>query len=68
LPASGPPQPGDVLVFRFRAGVPAKHTGLLATPATFVHAVEGCGVVEVPLVPWWRRRIAGVFSFPGIID
>ena len=61
-------QPGDVLVFRFRAGVPAKHAGILVAPAIFVHAMEGAAACEVPLAAWWRRHIAGVFAFPGIRD
>ncbi len=60
--------PGDILIFRFRADVPAKHAGILATPTTFVHAMEGAAACEVPLGHWWRRRIAGVFAFPGVID
>ncbi len=28
--------------------------------------MEGGPAVEVPLSPWWRRRIAGAFSFPGM--
>ena len=59
-------QPGDVLIFRFRPNVPAKHAGILVTPETFVHAMEGAAACEVPLGPWWRRRIAGVFAFPGL--
>jgi NlpC/P60 family putative phage cell wall peptidase len=59
-------QPGDVLVFRFRAGLPAKHTGILVTPATFVHAMEGSAACEVPLSHWWQRRIAGAFAFPVV--
>ena len=57
--------PGDVLVFRFRAGVPAKHAAVLVRPAGMVHAAAGVPVAEVSLSPWWRRRIAGVFAFPG---
>lgn len=57
-------QPGDVLVFRYRAGLPAKHAGLLATSATMIHAMEGAPVAEVALCPWWRRRIAAAFAFP----
>ncbi len=56
--------PGDVLVFRLRLGTVAKHAGLLVTPQTMVHAIEGARVSEVSLGPWWRRRIAGVFRFP----
>ena len=57
-------QPGDVLVFRYRAGIPAKHCAIVSGEATMIHALERAGVVEVPLAPWWRRRIAGVFAFP----
>lgn len=65
-------RPGDVLVFRYRAASLAKHAGLLAScgPAgiTFIHAAERLPVAEVPLGPWWRRRIAAAFAFPGIVD
>lgn len=57
---------GDVLVFRYRRGFVAKHVGIATGPEAFVHAAEGHRVAEVVLAPWWRRRIAGVFSFPGI--
>lgn len=56
-------QPGDVLIFRFRATVPAKHAGILTGPDTFVHAIEGGAACDVALSAWWRRRIAGVFAF-----
>jgi NlpC/P60 family putative phage cell wall peptidase len=29
-----------------------------------IHAMEGVGVCEVSVTPWWRRRIAAVFRFP----
>ena len=58
-------QTGDVLVFRLRPGTMAKHAAILASPATMIHAIEGAPVAEVALSPWWRRRIAGAFSFPG---
>lgn len=59
-------RPGDVVLFRFRQGLPAKHAGVLVAPDRMVHATERIGVVEVPLGPWWRRRIAHVFAFPGL--
>ena len=61
-------RPGDILVFRFRPTMVAKHAGVLASPSTFIHAVEGAPVAEVALNGWWRRRVAGAFAFPGIID
>ena len=57
--------PGDVLVFRLRAGVVAKHAGILTAPSSFVHAMEGAPATECALTPWWRRHIAGAFAFPG---
>lgn len=57
---------GDVVVFRMRRGAIAKHAAIMTSASTMVHAVEGAGTVEVVFAPWWRRRLAGVFSFPGI--
>ncbi len=56
---------GDVFVFRWRAGSVAKHTGVIASPTTLIHALEGASVCEVALSPWWRRHVAGAFAFPG---
>lgn len=58
---------GDVLLFRWRDGLPAKHAGILTAPDRFVHAYDGAAVVESPLGPWWRRRIAHAFAFPGVL-
>ncbi len=30
-----------------------------------IHAYWGKAVCETRLVPWWRRRVAGAFRFPG---
>jgi len=61
-------RPGDVLVFRWRDGVPAKHAGILSAPLDeepkLIHAYERAGVIESPLVPGWQRRITAAFSFP----
>lgn len=59
--------PGDVLLFRMRAGAVAKHLGIAAqvgAQATFIHAYSGHAVVESPLSAPWRRRIAARFAFP----
>jgi NlpC/P60 family putative phage cell wall peptidase len=60
--------PGDVLMFRWRAGLPAKHAAILTAPALMVHAHDGAAVAEVALAPWWRRRLAFAFRFPGVTD
>ena len=56
--------PGDVLLFRWRAGFPAKHAAILVAPERMVHAHDGAAVAEVFLAPWWRRRLAFAFAFP----
>ena len=33
-----------------------------------VHAHDGAAVAEVAIAPWWRRRLAYAFRFPGVID
>lgn len=55
---------GDVVLFRWRAGLPAKHAAIVTGPATMVHAHDGAAVAEVALTPWWRRRLAYAFRFP----
>jgi len=65
---AGHEAPGDLLLFRMRAGAVAKHLGLQAETgegASFVHAYCGRGVVESPLGDPWRRRIVARFVFPG---
>ncbi len=57
-------EPGDVLIFRFRKWMIAKHTGILTAPDKMVHAIEGAKVEEVHLNKWWQRHLAAVFSFP----
>ena len=56
--------PGDIILFRWRAGVSAKHAGILSGPDHFIHAYEPVGVIESALVPTWRRRIAAVHRIP----
>lgn len=61
-------RPADVLLFRWRAGLPAKHAAILAAPDLMVHAHAGAAVAEVAFAPWWRRRLAFAFRFPGVTD
>lgn len=57
-------KPADLLVFRWREGVIAKHVGILADNKKFMHAYEGAGVVETSLSLHWQKRIVGIFRFP----
>lgn len=56
-------EPGDVLVFRWRAGCAAKHVGILADEGFFIHAYEQAAVTRSALVEGWRRRIVAVHRF-----
>jgi NlpC/P60 family putative phage cell wall peptidase len=61
-------QPGDVLLFRYRERYPAKHAGIVSAPTSMIHAHDGAAVAEVAIAPWWRRRLAFAFRFPGVTD
>jgi NlpC/P60 family putative phage cell wall peptidase len=59
--------PGDVLLFRMRAGAVAKHLGIMAevgASPSFIHAYSGHAVLESPLSAPWARRIVARFAFP----
>lgn len=56
--------PGDLLLFRWRPHLAAKHADILVEPERFVHAYQGNAVTVSALVAQWRRRVAGVFAFP----
>jgi NlpC/P60 family putative phage cell wall peptidase len=59
---------GDVLLFRWRVGLVAKHAAIATGPGRMVHAHDGAAVAEVAIAPWWRRRLAYAFRFPGVSD
>jgi len=64
--APGVASEGDVLLFRMGLGSPAKHAAILSGRDTIIHAYWGRAVCETRLAPWWRRRIAAAFQFPGV--
>ena len=57
---------GALILFRMMPRAIAKHVGILTGPDTFLHAYERLGVIEEPLTPRWRRRIAFAFLFPAL--
>lgn len=61
----GPVRAGDVLLFRWREGLPARHCAIATAADAMVHAHSGACVAEVAFRPWWRRHLAHVFRFPG---
>lgn len=58
-------RPGDVLLFRWRPHLPAKHAAILSAPGRMIHAYDGAAVCEVHFAPFWRRRLAFAFAFRG---
>lgn len=56
----------DLILFRWRPHLPAKHAGIATGPDSFIHAYQGHCVLESALVPQWRNRIAALFRFPEI--
>lgn len=59
---------GDILVFRFRDHLPAKHLGVATSRTHMIHAHAGACVTEVPIGPHWRKRLVAAFAFPGVTD
>lgn len=56
---------GDVVLFRWRDGLAARHAGILSGPGRLIHAYERVGVVESPLAAAWHRRLSHAFRFPA---
>lgn len=65
-------RPGDVLLFRMSEGCPMKHCAILSEVGEpeprMIHAYWGRSVVESWMGPWWRRRLAAAFRWPGVED
>jgi NlpC/P60 family putative phage cell wall peptidase len=64
--AVGDADEGDVVLFRWRANLPAKHCAVLVARDRFIHAQQGAAVALATLTPWWRRRVAFAFRFPDL--
>ncbi len=62
----GEAEAGDLILFRWRDHLPAKHAAIALDGGRFIHAYEGCSVVISTLVPQWRKRIAARFAFPEL--
>ena len=56
---------GDVVLFRWRPALPAKHCGIATGRDAMVHAHDGACVAETP-IGLWRRRLAFAFRFPAL--
>lgn len=56
---------GDLLLFRWRSHLPAKHAGIATARYHMIHAAENVAVCEITLDRWWLKRIAYAFRFPA---
>lgn len=65
IPCSAP-QSGQVLLFRMRRGVVARHLAIATDMGQMVHAASESAVCEVTLSDWWRRRHVASFDFPEL--
>ena len=61
-------QAGDLLLFRLRPRVAAKHCAVALDGENFVHAYQGHAVMASVMTVHWRRRLCGVFSFPPVTN
>ena len=59
---------GDVLLFRWRPHLPAKHAGIAVSTGRMIHAQEHVAVTEIAIGNWWRRHLSHAFRFPGVDD
>ena len=64
LAAAGP---GDVVIFRMRPGLIAKHAAILSDTDRMIHAQSRDRVREVTMNDWWRRRLVAAFGWPEVM-
>ena len=57
---------GDMVLFRWKPHLPAKHGAILTGGGRMIHAQEGAAVAEVAMGDWWRRRMAFAFSLSDL--
>ncbi len=57
---------GDVVLFRWRPALPAKHAAILTAPDRMIHAYDRHAVVESWMPPAWQARRAYAFAFPPL--
>ena len=55
---------GDVMIFRLRNGLIAKHAAVLTGKTSMIHAQSEDQVREVTMNGWWLRHAAAAFAFP----
>lgn len=61
----GEAPPGAILLFRFGAGQPMSHAGIVLPGAQLIHAVAPRAVIRHGLRGRWRRAVVAAYDFPG---
>ena len=56
--------PGDVIMYRMYSKGPTKHSGILASPNTMIHAYNHHNVMESGLINNKGSQLTHVFRFP----
>jgi len=56
--------PGNVILIRWREGSVAKHSMIMTSYESAIHAYDRSPVAEIRLNKWWRNKIAYCFAFP----
>lgn len=59
---------GDILLFRFREHLPAKHLGVATSTTHMIHAHAGACVAEIAIGAHWRKKLVAAFAFRGVAD
>ena len=59
-------QAGDVMVFRLRPTLIAKHIAILTGPVRMIHAQSNDMLREVTMNGFWTRHAVAAFAFPGV--
>lgn len=55
---------GDIVLFRMRPRLPARHLAILTDATHMLHAQSHVGVCEVAFTAWWRRHAVARFTMP----
>lgn len=55
-------QKGDIVLFRWREGLPAKHCAILTAFDHMIHCYSGHAVLETAIPRQWRQQMAYAFQ------
>lgn len=58
-------KPGDLLTFRSKY---VQHIAMLTGEDSIIHAVEGYGVVEIPIDQMWKKRYHKAYRMNRVTD